>query len=148
MLIDSCRIASPIYVVCIQFIFEADCDLINDIFRGLEDLYWKNPMKVSAAHVIGVLLSNMSDVYHYCGHTLSTESLAEVVSEALTSTAIEVWLFFMVDSHILNAFASFCDAGIRNLGLFCRSWYEMFQVWCQRAQSSHASWPFKNHNNF
>lgn len=76
----------------LQFVVEADFDLVSSIFYGLEDLLWKNPMKLSSSIVVGQLLTNKNDCNHYCGHILSPSSLEEAACEALTASVIKVFL--------------------------------------------------------
>lgn len=81
-------VSCSLCVLIFQFILEADFDLIEHIFRGLEDLLWKSPMRLSSCTVVGQLLTNGSDLHHYCGHVLSPRALEEAVAEALTASTI------------------------------------------------------------
>ena len=92
-----------------QFVFEASYGLIDEVFNGLDDLHWKNPLRLTSSQIIGQLLTNEGDMHHYCGHALSTDELKKAVYAAMSADVIEVhFAQFMTLLSFIESYMILC----------------------------------------
>ena len=73
-----------------QVVAEGSCNLIEEVFRGLDVLHFKSSHFLSAQTLIGCIMGEAEGTNSMCGSVLSVSSLSLFSLKALTSSSILV----------------------------------------------------------
>ena len=74
-----------------NYVIEGKVNLLEDVFQDLCVLNYKASIDVSSTYLVGKLLSNPKDEFHFCGAILPTNLLGRLCDEALCRENLEVY---------------------------------------------------------